>query len=49
MESQQDNRVRTFFLDYAPDPFSLSGKNAAMLTDLSKRYEQIGREGGFVL
>lgn len=49
MESQQDNRVRTFFLDYAPDPFTLSGKNAAMLTDLSKRYEQIGREGGFVL
>jgi hypothetical protein len=49
MESQQDNRVRTFFLSYAPDPFTLASQNSAMLNELSKRYEKTAREGGYLI
>jgi hypothetical protein len=49
MESQQENRVRTFFLSYAPDPFTLASQNSAMLNELSKRYEKTAREGGYLI
>lgn len=46
LDNQMSSIDRTLFLSSAPDPFSLSGYNSAMFSDLSERFEKIMQQGG---